>query len=389
MAEPQTKPGRGGKPDSTIATLAIAALVAVGISGLVNWGAGRQPWQATTTTAPAAPQALKSAATAPKDTAQPAPPAAAARWAASATGRIEPHDGELRLVPPLPGRIADVLVKTNDQVTKGDLLVRLDDEDALLKLAAANAEADVRKRERDEEPATGIALDRRRAEDVVADAERDLFRARMAFDAAAASAHSETTPDLTAARGKIAPAVERASQAKTKLAQLLSRPGVPLPSRLESSLATARADVGAAEALIEKLHLRAPYDGVALTVAAKAGEYSAPSADMPLVIFGDLSSLRVRAEVEERDANKVRVGQRIVVRADAFPDTEFTGVVTSVSKTLGPPRMTARGPRRPNDVEVLEVKASLDGTPPLLTGMRVDVYFKLDDTAAAATPDKK
>ena len=36
------------------------------------------------------------------------------------------------------------------------------------------------------------------------------------------------------------------------------------------------------------------------------------------------------------------------------------------------PPGTSRGPRRPNDVEVLEVLISLDGTPPLLTGMRVD-----------------
>ena len=42
----------------------------------------------------------------------------------------------------------------------------------------------------------------------------------------------------------------------------------------------------------------------------------------------------------------------------------------------------SRGPRRPNDVEVLEVLVSLDGNPPLLTGMRVDVFFKDGETAA-------
>ena len=55
---------------------------------------------------------------------------------------------------------------------------------------------------------------------------------------------------------------------------------------------------------------------------------------------------------------------------------------------LGPPRIAPRGPRRPNDVEVLEVLATLDGVPPLVPGMRVDVFFKLDSTAQTAPQPK-
>jgi HlyD family secretion protein len=76
-----------------------------------------------------------------------------------------------------------------------------------------------------------------------------------------------------------------------------------------------------------------------------------------------------------------------VVRADAFQDRDFEGVVTQIAPALGPPRLTTRGPRRPNDVEVLEVMIALDGQPPLLTGMRVDVYFKLESSASAAAPE--
>ncbi len=434
--------GGFGAPDSTIATLAIAALVALGISGLVNWSAGRKPWQATvpgqtqthatqtatpsgspapsttpTTTSalatpaaptPAAPTTAggdgrKATSTADgKPAAATAPSAASGAstaaaggtmpiWAASATGRIEPRDGEVRLVTGLPGRVLEVLVKANDQVFKGDLLVRLDDEDALLKVTAANSEADVRKRERDEEQASGLASERRKAEDASADADRDLFRARLAFDAVTTRlrAGKATADELSAATKKLLAADERAAQEKAKLTQTLAKPGMPLPTRLESAVTSARTEISGAEAMVEKLRLRAPYDGVALAVAAKAGEYAVPSPEASMVTFGDIGSLRVRAEVEERDATKVRLGQPVVVRADAFPDREFTGVVTSVAKALGAPRMTARGPRRPNDVEVLEVQASLDGTPPLLTGMRVDVYFKLDPASAAAPAKAK
>ena len=86
----------------------------------------------------------------------------------------------------------------------------------------------------------------------------------------------------------------------------------------------------------------------------------------------------MRAEVEEREAAKIRVGQRVVVRADAYPDRISRARVTSIAESLGSPRIVARGPRRPNDVEVLEGWSALDGLPPLLTGMRVDVFFKAD-----------
>jgi len=112
------------------------------------------------------------------------------------------------------------------------------------------------------------------------------------------------------------------------------------------------------------------------------------TAHTTLVLFGDVSSLRVRAEVEERDVTKIRVGQRVVVRADGFPDKDFEGVVTQVAPALGSPRITTRGPRRPNDVEVLEVLIGLDGTPPLLTGMRVDAFFRHEASASAQPATK-
>lgn len=387
--------------DSTVWTLGIAGVVALAISAAVNWSPARKPSYAgvakvETPAASAVTQGASGPATPPaasqmKPMAQavaplPAPGAqapASGRWAASATGRIEPRDGELRIPALLPGRIAEVAVKVNDRVQKGDMLVRIDDEDALLKMAAAASEADVRKRERDEEDAKGLSLDRRRAEDALYDAEQALFKVRMAFDAAGANqrAGRATADEVANARNKIAPAEQRASQLRADLARLNANGGMPLPTRLESAVAVARSEVASAQLMIEKMHVRAPYDGTVLSLPAKVGEYAAPSPDAPLLVFGDLSGLRVRAEVEERDAPRVRVGQAVVIRCDAYPDQDFPGRVTSVGKSLGGARIAVRGPRRPNDIEVLEVQAALDGNPPLITGMRVDVFFKNDEAA--------
>jgi HlyD family secretion protein len=107
----------------------------------------------------------------------------AAQWAASATD-VEPKDGEIRLASEVSGKIVEVLAKTNDQVKAGDPLLRIDDRDYYVKIAAAAAEAGVRERERAEEQVTGPALDRRNAEDALFKANEDLFAAHEAFDAA-------------------------------------------------------------------------------------------------------------------------------------------------------------------------------------------------------------
>lgn len=347
------------KYDSTLSTLAIATAVALSI-GLIASG-GSFPGKPDYANAADAQE-------------QPRSP-----WAASATGRVEPKDGEVRIGSQMSGLIVAVPVKTNDKVSAGDILVQLDDAELRSKLISAKAEAEVREREREEEPATkGLGLDRRKAQDAAAIAERAVFAAQAAFDAALANlrAGNGKPEDVTEARSKLATAETTMANERKALANIESQKDLPLMTRLETALEQSRADISQIETAIERTRIRAPSDGTVLNVFAKAGELAVPSPEATLMTFGDVSSLRVRAELEEREVVKVKVGQPVVVRVDAYPDRDFPGTVTSTAASLGSPQIVARGPRRPNDVEVLEVMVALDGQPPLLTGMRVDVFFK-------------
>lgn len=351
------------KVDPTVQTLTVAGIIAISLSVLIN-GTLTSHGQDK----PPAQMAAESGAS------------AKGLWAASATGRVEPKDGEIRIVSQAPGEILEVIAKTGDKVQSGDLLVRLDDSDAQAKLAAALSEEAVRVLERDEEIAKGPALDRRNAEDELAKAERAVYAAQIALDETARKARggSATADDVNKARTALSEAQAKFANDKAALAKIAAQDDMPLPSRLESSLTLARSDVTQVLNAIERARVRAPADGTILNVWAKQGEVAVTSPDAPLALFGDISGLRVRTEVEERDVTKIRVGQKAVVKADAFGSQEFTGVVTSIAPALGPQRITSRGPRRPNDVEVLEVMVALDGQPPLMTGMRVDVFFKSD-----------
>jgi HlyD family secretion protein len=134
-----------------------------------------------------------------------------------------------------------------------------------------------------------------------------------------------------------------------------------------------RSQLTLAQAALDQTRIRASVSGTVLQVTAKLGEIAIPAE--PLIVVGDLTGLQVRAAVEERDIAKIRADARVVVRAHAFPDTGFDGRVTTIPPGLSPTRLSACGPRRPNDTEALEVFATLAGTPPLRPGMRVDVYF--------------
>lgn len=366
------------KVDPTVSTLTISGALAIAISVLVNM------------TAPGVAQQVAEFSSSRAQAAE-VPAAPRQPWAASATGRVEPKGGEIRIDAQSPGKIVEVLAKTNDVVSKGDLLVRLDDEELFSRLVAAEAEVLVREREREEEPAAkGPQLDKRNAEDAAAAAERAGFKARLAFDEVYGQWKDgkASQDDVNAARARLAEADAKIAAERAALARVADKSDTPLPTRLESALTIARAELAQIEQAIERTRIRAPSDGTVLNVWAKSGEIAKLAPESSLVLFGDLSGLRVRAEVEERDVVKIRVGQRIVVRADAYPDRDFEGVVTSLAPALGPPRILSRGPRRPNDVEVLEVLADLNGTPPLLTGMRVDTFFR-NETTASATPEAK
>jgi HlyD family secretion protein len=315
--------------------------------------------------------------------ASPAAPSGASvqkRWTAVAPGRVEPLSRDIKIAAAVIGRIAEVLVKPNDRVFAGELLVRLDDGEALARLAAAEAQAALRKRVRNDGSTPKGSAERRKAEDAVADAERFLTEARAGLDRTAAARRAGRTSQagLDSARITLSLAQDRLREQQDALRRIKIAPGTALPSRLEGELNVSRAELTLAEAELEKTRIRSPLAGTVLQVQAKPGELATPSSEQPLVLLGDVSALRVRAELDERDLVKIRVGQRVAVRADAFRDREFEGKVASIEQVVGPSRMSARGPRKFSDIDVMEVLVDLADPGPLVPGMQADVYFSSD-----------
>ena len=305
------------------------------------------------------------------------------RWQAVAPGRVEPASGEIKIVAPVVGVIGQVLVKANDKVFTGEPLVRLTDNEALARLATAEAQIAVRKRARNDQSASSRAAARRKAEDAVADADKAVAEAQVALDKAAVEmrAGRASDADLDATRAALSRAQDRLKQQKDELRKIEAAANTPLPTAAEGQLNIARTEFSAAAAAIEKMTIRAPLAGTVLQVNAKTGELAAPSNAQPLVLLGDVSALRVRAELDERDFGEIKVGQPVLVRAAAIRGREFAGKVAFIAPLVEPGRINSRGQRSLTDVDVVEVLVDLAEADPLAVGMKVDVYFRLDGAA--------
>jgi HlyD family secretion protein len=303
-------------------------------------------------------------------------------WETVTLGRVEPRSGEINIAAAVPGQIADVLVKANEDVFAGELLVRLDDEDAAARVAEAAAEVALHKRARNDQSTPSGAAERRKAEDTVADSERSAADAQSALDKTTAGwrAGSASKADLDAARAALSAVQARLRDQQEALAKLRASADTPLPTRLEGELNVAQAQWTLAQAELAKTRIRSPADGVVLQVDAKKGELALPASQPPLVVMGDLSALRVRAEVDQQYLGKIRVGQSVAVRAAAFRGRDFDGKVSSIARIVGPSRINSSDPRKFNDADVLQVVVDLPNPGALVVGQQVDVYFKSDQS---------
>ncbi len=303
------------------------------------------------------------------------------KWLAVAPGRVEPWSGEIRIGSPAVGRVGEILVKVNDSVFAGEALLRLEDDEVRNRHAKAELQYNLRKRARSK--AEAKTSERRRHEDAAHDAERAVIVARAALDRAAAAKRTGggTETGFEQARKRLANAREQIELRRNELATFEADATATVPSELEGQLALARLELRGAEAALDNLNIRAPMAGTILQINIRAGELATPSAALPLIVFGDISKLRVRAEIDERDYGEIKIGHRVMVRSSAFRGRDIAGTVSAVAPIIEPGRIGARGQRNLTDVNVAEVLIDLAEPGPLAVGMKVDVYFSRDGVA--------
>jgi RND family efflux transporter MFP subunit len=191
----------------------------------------------------------------------------------------------------IQGRLEELRVEEGSEVTKGEILARLEDHDyaaaaARARAAVQRAEADLAEQRRQ----LGVA-ERLTAEKVLAEDQRDAAASRV----------------------RIA----------------------------EAQLAQQQADLQFVEAQLKDTVIRAPFAGVVVKKMAEVGESVAPIppgvnisvSSGAVVALADLATLEVEADVAEANVAKVRNGQPAEVTVEAIPDRRYEAVLRQVIPT--------------------------------------------------------
>jgi HlyD family secretion protein len=316
-----------------------------------------------------------------RENARPAPPAVSASAApvdvVAAPGRVEPISEEIKVAAEMSGKLAAVSVEEGDRVEAGQVLAVLENDD--YRARVLSAEADLARREAELRRVVNGARDQER---------REAAAEVKAAEAVLENARVEHVRRVTGYRDGVF-AKEEADRADREFGVARARYEAALErhrlidddareedlARAEAEVRAAHARIAEARAVYEKTFIRAPIRGVILRKHLKAGESVSDQRDTPIVTLADVSTLRVRVDVDETDVGKVRVGQRAYVTADAYPQQKFWGRVVRVGHILGRKNVRTDEPSERVDTKILETLVELEGGAPLPVGLRVDTYL--------------
>jgi HlyD family secretion protein len=100
----------------------------------------------------------------------------------------------------------------------------------------------------------------------------------------------------------------------------------------EAAVSQAVASLNQAQVDMDHTVIASPIDGVVIARNVDVGQTVAASLQAPVlfVIANDLRQLQVNASIDEADVGRVKEGQQVEFRVDAFPDQIFPGRVQQV-----------------------------------------------------------
>lgn len=303
---------------------------------------------------------------------------AAATVVFASPGRVEGASETTQVGAAADGILKAVYVKEGQYVKRGTLLGEIGCDDLQASLQTAIAEADgarqartrILRGARDEEKK--IASEKTaaaRATFEEAKSRLDMQRALYQKEQISRSSYEQAVRDLGVADANLRAAV--------RTEELLAAP--PLQedrARADAEVLAAEGRARTVQERIGKCSILAPIDGTVLRVFARRGESFSTVTPRPLFSLADTSSRHIKAEIDERDVDKVSIGQKVVIQADALDGKRLNGSVVRISAMMGRKSISTGDPSDKSDRDILEAVIGLDGNPlSLPIGLRVTVQF--------------
>ena len=251
----------------------------------------------------------------------------------SASGWIRPHK-KVDVQADIMGRIVELNVSEGDEVTRGQVLMRIDPTQYQATVARAQA-------------AVSEALARE------SQAKANLIQAKRANDRASA----------LASQGENLISKQQVEDAETQL-QVQQE----LLRAAQYGVQMARAGLAEAQDQLNKTVIRAPMNGVITRLEVEEGETAiVGTMNNPgslLLTVADLTTMEAVIRVDETDVPEMKLGDSASVEIDAFPKTKFIGRVTEIShsSTRNPEAYAQQGGASTQSVDY-EIVIRLDNPP--------------------------
>jgi HlyD family secretion protein len=248
----------------------------------------------------------------------------------STNGKIEPVNN-FEAHAPVSTSVQRVLVKEGDSVKQGQLLVVLDDADARAQAARAQtllktAQADLSASERGGTQEEMLSLD---AQLVKAATDRDSAQHNL-------DALKKLEQQGAASAGEVREAENALARADAQLTFLRQKQTKRYSNselaRVKAQQAEAQAAYDAAEDVLTKSNIRAPFAGIVYSLPVKQGGFVA--AGELLLQLADLRKVVVRAFVDEPDVARLTLGDPIQITWDAVPGRVWWTTVTAIPSTV-------------------------------------------------------
>ena len=277
----------------------------------------------------------------------------------------------------LDGRVTNVEVQDNQYIEKGTLLFGLEHASYEVAQRKALAQMDLVRTEVQSLKAEYRAtmLEKREAIESIAYLTKQLERQETLKEhgMGRADQYDEAKHNLAVAKVRLASVDERINRA---LSGLLGNPHLPAerhPRFLEAKAALDEAGLG-----LKDSNTYAPASGTVSNMKLQPGEYVEKGAPIFSIIVSD--DTWIEANFKETQLTWMREGQRAHIVADAYPDIEWPGAVSTIAPATGAefavlPPQNATG----NWVKVVQripVRIKVEqpaGMPRLRAGMTVTV----------------
>jgi len=263
-----------------------------------------------------------------------------------------------QVTPLIGGPVKAVYVQDTQQVRRGDVLVRLDDTDARIAVARAEANLASAMRRIQGLHATDSGLgaqiaaraaDEARAQAQIAAAQADVEKARIDLQRreALASSGAVSGDELTTARNAYNTASASLRAAQAARAQAAATRSAAVGDRDANFAMIANSSIGdnpevlAARAALEQARvdlqrtvIRAPIDGIVSRRQVQVGQRVQPGAMLMVVV--PVHAAYVDANFKEVELKKVRPGHPVELTSDLYgDDVVFHGTVAGFSGGTG------------------------------------------------------